>query len=79
MWIDTRKRMPTVDGTYIVQVATGDVSIMMYTVEGRWNTYICNDGTLCGKGLEDEYVVRWHEVEAPPEVPEEWFEEWVTS
>lgn len=80
MWIDTRERIPTTDGTFMVQSIMGDVKVYSYTVEKGWNTSRCSDGTISADyAIGDKYVVRWYEAEEPPEVPTEWFDEWANS
>lgn len=78
MWIDTRDCVPLADGEYYTQTVCGRVGSMTYTTEGGWNTYRDADGKLVGRGLVggDLYIARWHSIESPPEVPEEWETEW---
>lgn len=75
MWINNREQMPTRDELYVVQVVTGEVCTMNYTVEGGWNTYRDRDGALIGSGLPREWVARWFEIPDPEPVPQEWYDE----
>jgi hypothetical protein len=76
-WIDTRNCEPLNDGNYFVQTVYGDVTSIGYTLKGGWNTHIDKDGVLSDESaINDGYIVRWFRVERPPEVPEEWMEEY---
>lgn len=78
MWIDTRECVPIADGKYIVQTVMGNVTPMMYTLKGGWNSFYKSDGTLVGEGETDPYyIVRWYKVITPPEVPQKWKDEWL--
>ena len=80
MWIDTRDCVPLADGTYVVQTVYSAVTSMFYTTEGGWNTHRDSDGNLSTESaIADGYVVRWHDVETPPEVPKEWLDEYFES
>lgn len=74
MWVDSTDCVPIADGQYWVQTVYGDVKSLEYTYEGGWNTHYDN-GKLYNKfAMNDGYVARWHKVDYPPAVPQEWKE-----
>lgn len=73
MWIDTRDCVPIADGSYWVQTVYGDVTPMSYTYEYGWNTSYGDNGEPNNKyAMNDGYIARWHKVDYPPAVPQEW-------
>ena len=77
MWIDTRNYEPIADDVYLTQTVYGDITAMSYTLEGGWNTHRTLSGELSAESaMNDGYIVRWHEHEEPPTVPEEWKDEY---
>lgn len=80
MWTDTRDCEPLLDGTYMVQMASGLVQPLGYTLEGGWNTFIDSEGTLHkSTAIKSVSVARWFDVPKPEPVPQEWREEWLAS
>jgi hypothetical protein len=77
-WIDTRDCEPAKNGTYLVQMTGGYLAGIDYTVEGGWNTSYDRDGTLSDKAaIPSVSVARWFDAPQPPEIPQEWFDEWL--
>lgn len=82
MWIDTRDCVPLMDGTYMVQTVTDEVTTMDYTAEGGWNTYYDRvDGKLQGEDLDPTgvYIVKWYKLPAPQKVTKERYNEWMVQ
>lgn len=72
MWVDSKDCVPLMDGRYWVQTVYGAIEPLEYTHEGGWNTYKV-DGKLFDKyAMPNRYIVRWHKVDYPPAIPEEW-------
>ena len=80
MWIDTRDCEPIADGSYWVQTIYGDVTSMSYTYEYGWNTsYGDNEEPNNKYAMNDGYIARWHKVDYPPAVPQEWKDSYFNS
>lgn len=78
MWIDTRNYEPLTDGTYLVQMTSGSLEGLQYTLEGGWNTSYGRDGVLhANTAMTTKQVARWFDAPKPPEIPEEWVDEWL--
>ena len=79
MWVDTKDSVPIIDGTYLVQTVDGNITPLMYTVKGGWNTHYDDvSGDLSDKNaLPMMYVARWFEVPTPQDVPTEWKKEYL--
>lgn len=77
MWINARERLPEKNGTYMMQTVFGEVSTILYTVKGCWNSYY-SDGLLHDENSwkNDGYIVRWFDVPKPDPVPTEWYKEY---
>lgn len=73
MWIATREETPTKDGCYTIQTVYGEVMSMVYTVYYGWNTYPYSYDNPINNG----YVARWFDAPEPPEIPEEWYKEYM--
>ena len=58
MWIETSDCIPIADGDYRVITANGRETLMSYTKEGGWNTFITHDGQLIGHDISD-FVIMW--------------------
>lgn len=76
-WIDTRDRLPTENGDYLIQNVLGDVWTLQYTVECGWNSYVDSEGVLHTGNMDQKYVARWFDAPKPPAVPQEWRDEWL--
>ena len=63
VWHDAKLMSPAEDGTYLVVTgwSVNDVSTMLYTTEGGWNTYRDKDGLHADRALstEDGYIRLW--------------------
>ena len=75
MWIETRKQLPEKDGYYLVQTVFGSTHVMIYSVEGGWNTSYKDDPMT----LNPLYVVRWLDSPEPDGIPKEWEKEYWDS
>ena len=73
MWQDNSKIVPKADGYYMVQTVYGDVSTMIYTVKGGWNTSYVNGELDTSYATSDGYIARWLDAPLPPMVTEEMF------
>ena len=70
-WIDCWERQPDKDGEYMVQTKFDHDRPMLYSTIGGWNTYIDSKGDLHDdKAIRETHVLRWYEMETPPEIPE---------
>ena len=74
-WVDTRNCVPLADGYYLVQTVYGGITGLNYTHEGGWNTSYRNGELHADSRIEDTYIARWYDAEAPKPVPEEWADE----
>jgi len=75
MWIDTRKELPSKDGYYLVQTVFGGIDVIIYSVEGGWNTSYKDDPMA----INPLYVVRWLRGPEPKAVPKKWEKEYWDS
>ena len=77
-WISTRESKPAKDGTYLVQMTGGYLAGLKYTLEGGWNTDYDYNGELDAEAaISNESVARWFDAPQPPEIPQEWVDEWL--